>query len=346
MLKAEWAPYRLMFNFEARTSRQVMTYKDTYFVRVFDSDDPGHCGYGECALFRGLSAEDCPDYESALAEACRNPLTAQEHPYSSIRFGFETAISSLTRDTGKSNPWLAGCTGIPINGLVWMGDKATMRSRIQEKLDAGFRIIKLKIGGINFEDELDLLREVRRNFSADSLEIRLDANGAFTPANALARLDSLSKFDIHSIEQPIKAGQREEMTRICRESPIPVALDEELIGVRDYSESVDLLNDIRPSYIILKPALCGGFSSSMTYIIAARSMNIGWWLTSALESNVGLAAIGRWLTDYHKINRPQGLGTGQLYTNNIGSPLQMRGPELFHNPSAAWESLDHLQWRS
>ena len=156
-----------------------------------------------------------------------------------------------------------------------MGDKATMRSRIQEKLDAGFRIIKLKIGGINFEDELDLLREVRRNFSPDSLEIRLDANGAFTPANALARLDSLSKFDIHSIEQPIKAGQREEMARICRESPIPVALDEELIGVRDYSESIQLLNDIRPSYIILKPALCGGFSSSMTYIIAARSMNIG-----------------------------------------------------------------------
>lgn len=346
MLKAEWAPYRLIFNFEARTSRQVMTYKDTYFVRVRDLEHPEICEIGECALFRGLSADDRSDYEEVLAHACLDPVAALDNQYSSIRFGFETALGRLRSDNHGRNSWLEGKCGIPINGLVWMGDKATMRSRIQEKLEAGFRIIKLKIGGINFNDEIDLLREVRSIFSNDTLEIRLDANGAFTPENALERLDTLSKFHIHSLEQPIKAGQIEAMTDICRKSSVPIALDEELIGVRTDDKSAGLLSKIRPAYIILKPSLCGGFKATQTYITSAEKLGIGWWLTSALESNVGLAAIGRWLTDYHNINMPQGLGTGLLYTNNIDSPLEMRGPEIYYNPLKPWGSIENLPWRS
>lgn len=231
MLTAEWASYCLHFHFEARTSRQTMHVKDTYFVRVYDPSRPdAGVGIGECALFRGLSADDRPDYEDMLAEACKDPLGAVTSPYSSIRSGFESALAALdaAQSTVPPSDWLAGRRGIPINGLIWMGDKATMRARIAEKLDAGFRVLKLKIGGIAFDDELELLREVRRSFSRSDLEIRLDANGAFTPANALSRLSALSAFGIHSLEQPVKAGQLAEMARICLESPIPIALNEEI----------------------------------------------------------------------------------------------------------------------
>lgn len=342
MLQAEWAPYRLFFRFEARTSRQVMTYKDTYFVRVSDSDTPSRIAIGECALFRGLSADDRPDYEELLSQACSNPEQALNSPCSSIRFGFETALGL---HGSAASDWQRGLCGIPINGLVWMGDKATMRARIKEKLDSGFRVLKLKIGGIAFDDEVDLLREVRRAFSPDDLEVRLDANGAFTPENALTRLDTLAKFHIHSLEQPVKAGQIEAMARICAESPIPIALDEELIGLRTPEESEQLLSDIRPAYIILKPSLCGGFKASGTYIDAARKLGIGWWATSALESDIGLAAIGSWLSSGFNIDMPQGLGTGQLYTNNIPSPLHMAAGALHYDPTASWGNVDFLPWR-
>lgn len=349
MLTAEWAPYCLHFHFEARTSRQTMHVKDTYFVRVYDPSRPdAGVGIGECALFRGLSADDRPDYEDMLAEACKDPLGAVTGPYSSIRFGFESALASLdaAQSTAPPSDWLAGRRGIPINGLIWMGDKATMRARIAEKLDAGFRVLKLKIGGIAFDDELELLREVRRSFSRSDLEIRLDANGAFTPANALSRLSALSVFGIHSLEQPVKAGQIAEMARICLESPIPIALDEELIGVRSEHESRALVEAIKPQYIILKPSLCGGFSATGTYIHIARENGIGWWLTSALESNIGLAAIGSWLSREHpEATMPQGLGTGQLYTDNIESPLEMQGAELRYNPDRRWHIPDNIQWR-
>lgn len=345
MLKAEWAPYRLHFNFEARTSRQVMTVKDTYFVRLYDTSAPGRSAVGECALFRGLSADDRPDYEAVLSEACRNPHEALHSPYSSIRFGFECAMARLNRAADTGNPWLGGRTGIPINGLVWMGDKETMRSRIRQKLDAGFSIIKLKIGGINFDDELDLLREVRRNFGPDTLEVRLDANGAFTADNAMEHLGRLAAFHIHSIEQPVKAGQPALMAEICACSPIAVGLDEELIGMRTEAEASQLLADIRPAYIILKPSLCGGLRATDSYIAAARAMGIGWWVTSALESNIGLADIATHLTENYTIDMPQGLGTGQLYTDNIASPLEMRGPQLYYNPEKTWGNIDNLPWR-
>lgn len=339
-MKAFWAPYRLFFKFEARTSRQVMTFKDTYFIRLADDADRT-LGIGECALFRGLSADDTPDYEQRLAEACADPEAALRSPCSSIRFGFECAMEPHRGNNG----WLNGDYGIPLNGLVWMGDKATMRSRIASKLDDGFSVLKLKIGGIDFNDELDLLREVRRDFRPDDLEIRLDANGAFSPDDASERLIRLSEFGIHSIEQPIRAGQPEEMARICADTPVPVALDEELIGLRTAEESRSLIEAIRPQYIILKPSLCGGLRAADTYISIATELGIGWWATSALESNIGLAAIGSWLTDNYTVTMPQGLGTGQLYTNNIESPLAMQGGRLFNLHGYRWGAIDNLPWR-
>lgn len=340
MLKAVWCPYRLQFRFEARTSRQTMTVKDTYFIRVTDSDDASSLpSYGECALFRGLSADDRPDYEQKLAEACRNPLQALGSEYSSIRFGFESALRGHA-----ASAWSRGDCGMPINGLIWMGDKHTMRQRIAEKIDAGFRVLKLKIGGISFDDETDLLAEIRRHFPASELEIRLDANGSFSAGDALSRLDALSAFGIHSLEQPVRAGQPEVMADICRRSPVPIALDEELIGFRTREESEALIGYIRPQYIILKPSLCGGLEAADTYIDIARSLGIGWWATSALESNVGLEAIAMWLSQ-KEIDMPQGLGTGQLYFNNIDSPLRLRGSALWYDAGAPAINLEDMAWR-
>lgn len=351
MLHAEWAPYSLDFRFEARTSREVMTRKPTFFVRVCDSARPDVVGLGECALFRGLSSDDRPDYVDRLSEACLDPeAAAASSPYSSIRMGMETAMADL-RGGGRriftDNAWTRGQAGIAINGLVWMGDKATMASRIAAKLDSGFRVLKLKIGGIDFGSELDLLREIRRNFSPSELELRLDANGSFSrdPDGAMEKLRRLSDFGIHSIEQPLRAGSGEAMARLCADSPVAVALDEELIGSAPSAEAAAaLLGSLRPAYIILKPTLCGGFAGADTWIEQARRLGIGWWATSALESDIGLNAIAQWVSQ--KDNElPQGLGTGQLYSNNVESPLRLRADRLFTDPAAAWGMPPNLQWR-
>ena len=307
--------YRLYFRFEARTSRAVMRYKDTYFIE-------GDGVVAECPLFAGLSADDVPDYERQLMRVCSSGLEYVPD-YSSIIFGVESMRRLLENPVNSSQGW-----SVPINGLVWMGDKRLMQERVEQELAEGFRCIKLKIGGIDFADELDMVASLRSRFSPSDLEIRLDANGAFTPDNALRRLDALSRHCIHSLEQPVKAGQWEAMERICRESPIPIALDEELIGVRSDADKASMLDAIRPQYIILKPALCGGFAHSDAWIAAARARGIGWWATSALESNVGLAAIGSWLTSKYEITLPQGLGTGALYTNNIPAPLTVASGRL------------------
>lgn len=328
MLQARYSRYTLKFSFLARTSRSAMREKDTYFVHI---TGPEGEGIGECALFRGLSAEDVPNYETALAEACRDPEGALSHPFSSIRFGFETALADYHaggRKVWTDTPWARGEQGIEINGLVWMGDKAEMRRRIAEKLDAGFRVIKLKIGGINFDDEVDLLRAVRAEFGPDDVELRLDANGSFTPENAAERLGVLSDFFIHSLEQPIRAGQIADMAEICRRSPIPIALDEELIGMRSDAETAQLLDAIRPQYIILKPSLCGGFERADAWIAQAECRGIGWWATSALESDIGLNAIAQWVAAKNP-TLPQGLGTGQLYVNNIPNGLELQGSKLW-----------------
>lgn len=333
----DWAHYRLDFNFEARTSRQTMRTKDTWYIRVYD-DLTHSYSIGEAAHFDGLSSESRRDFENELHRVCTtNDLGSH---LSSVRFGIETAMRNLLPLV--DNAFTRGEKGIPVNGLIWMGDKETMRRRIDEKLADGFDVIKVKIGGINLADEIDLLKHIRARYSPDVLELRLDANGCFSTDTALENLKRLSEFSIHSIEQPIRAGQWQEMARICAESPIPVALDEELIGYRPYHEKVGLLRAIRPQYIIIKPSLCGGLSGANEWIDLARGHGIGWWATSALESNVGLQALAVWLST-QKTDIPQGLGTGLLYSNNIPSPLEMRGQYLFYNPQKHLEIPD-LEW--
>jgi len=310
-----------------------MKVKDTFILRVHETDRPDIVGIGECALFKGLSSEDTPEYNATLQRWCADP-EGELPEISSIRFGFETAMASLRAD-GRSKlfatPFTSEKAPIQINGLVWMGTKREMLSRIAQKLDAGFHCIKIKIGGINFDEELELLAHIRQEFSADRIELRLDANGAFHPDNALQNLQRLADFDIHSIEQPIKAGQWEDMAFLCSTSPIPIALDEELIGFHSDEYKHQLLETIHPSYIILKPSLCGGFRQADQWIKLATDAGISWWATSALESNIGLNAIAQWVSTYNPVI-PQGLGTGALYTNNFPSPLQLEGDLMYFRP--------------
>lgn len=350
MLKAEYARYRLNFKEPARTSRQTMTDKLTYFIRITDDEKPGIYGIGECALFEGLSCDDRADYEEVLQATCRdiNFLDAEEmRKWPSIVFGVETALMDL-RNGGRRqpfpSPWSKGHSEITINGLVWMGNINEMRRRIDEKLDAGFRCLKFKIGGEDFVQEKELLESVRKRYSPDTLEIRLDANGAFTPENALERLSALAPLHIHSIEQPIKAGQWNAMALISKESPIPIALDEELIGINDAESKFKMLSAIRPRYIIIKPSLCGGFSGASEWISIAELLNTGWWATSALESNIGLNAIAQWVSTLDT-TLPQGLGTGMLYTNNIASPIVQQRDKLEYAPQMAWQIPD-FEWKS
>ncbi len=340
MITARWAPYRLNFKFEARTSRQSMRVKDTWLIQLTD-DATGRTAWGECALFAGLSADDFPDYEERLRRALAAPETPA--PESSIRFGIETAMRRLRGTDGPDTPFARGSEGLPINGLIWMGNRELMRKRIDRKLAQGFKVLKLKIGGIDFADELELLRYVRQAYSPADLTLRLDANGSFSPADALERIKRLSDFGIHSIEQPVRAGQPDVMARLCEQSPIDIALDEELIGTPDADSARQLLDTIRPAYIILKPALCGGLSGADLWADTAESIGIGWWATSALESNIGLDAIARWVAA-RRHDLPQGLGTGQLYTNNIPSPLRLRGERLYTDPAGTW-TYPELQWR-
>ncbi len=253
---------------------------------------------------------------------------------SSIRFGFETALLDM-RNGGAgrfiTNSFTEGTTPIRINGLIWMGDKRVMKKRIREKLDQGFNCIKLKIGGIDFNDEIALLKSIRDEYSPDNLELRVDANGAFSPDTAMQHLERLAEYGLHSIEQPIKQGQWDEMAALCRLSPIPVALDEELVGFKADKEKIRMLETIKPSYIILKPSLCGGFAESDRWIRLAEERGIGWWATSALESNIGLNAIAQWVSQYNPV-MPQGLGTGMLYTNNYPSRLRLDGDRMYFNP--------------
>lgn len=328
MLKAEFSSYRLKFKETAITSRSQMNDKETFLISIYDDENPLVVGQGECALFRGLSTEDNANYEAVLLKACQNPENLPE--VSSIRFGFETAINNLKANNGAwtDNPFTRGEKAIRINGLIWMGDKVTMLRRIKEKLALGFHCIKLKIGGINFEDELQLLKGIRREFSADDVELRVDANGAFTPQNAMERLHRLAELNLHSIEQPIRQGQWDAMAQLCQQTPLPIALDEELIGFNSDAQKSEMLDAIKPQYIILKPSLCGGFAEADSWIKHAQERGIGWWATSALESNIGLDAIAQWVSKYSP-TIPQGLGTGALYTNNFPSRLRIDG-EMLH----------------
>lgn len=348
-LVAQYAKHLLSFRFEAKTSRESLRFKPTYFIRIYDTQNPSVVGWGECGLFKGLSFDDKAEYESKLSQVCReiNDISLTDlDEWPSIKIGIETAMLDLRNGgahTPFPGPWSEGCNTIPINGLIWMGDKNLMLKRLRDKIEKGFQCIKLKIGGIDFDEELDILKYIRKQFSLEYLELRLDANGAFTPDNALNRLDLLSQYSIHSIEQPIKQGQWEEMSHICRNSPINIALDEELIGVISQNDRELMLKTIAPQYIILKPTLIGGFESADLWIHSADKLGIGWWATSALESNIGLNAIAQWVS--HKDNKLyQGLGTGQLYSNNVISPLSIEGDSLNFDPSRHWH-LPQLTWK-
>lgn len=351
-MRLAFAPYVLRFKSPAGTSRGVMHTKLTYFIKLWDESSPEHYGIGEAALFPGLSAEDTSTYVYKLIELLANVAlgrgTDLSH-HSSIQFGLEQAIrdySSGGRGLYFPSPFTEGKRDIVINGLVWMGDKDAMSQRIEEKLNQGFRCMKMKIGAIDWESELELLRYIRGRFPGDVLELRVDANGAFTADNVFHRLDDLAPLDIHSIEQPVRAGQYELMSRICRCTPIAVALDEELIGLCTLKCKHEMLSVIKPQYIILKPALCGGFSGAEEWIALAKESDIGWWVTSALESNVGLNAIAQWTATLGN-TMPQGLGTGLLYLNNTPSQLTLRGDHLSFDTYAVRDNsfFNSLDWR-
>lgn len=335
MIKSEIIPYELHFKRPAGTSRGVYTTRKVWYVRLTDTET-GKSGTGECAPLPNLSCDDIPAYEDVLRSHCRQVERTGSvdykslMPYPSMLFSIETALYHL--QTGSwalwDTPFSRGEESITINGLVWMGSLDEMYSRVREKMDAGFRCIKLKIGAIDFEEELQLIRFIRSRFDKEKLELRVDANGAFKPHEAMSRLERLSEFDIHSIEQPIRQGQWEEMGRLCASTPLHIALDEELIGINAEKDKIRLLETIRPQYIILKPSLHGGFSGSEEWIRLAKERGVGYWITSALESNIGLNAIAQWTaTQEHSL--PQGLGTGQLFTDNIDSPLRIEGEKLW-----------------
>jgi len=347
MLKANYTKLILKFNFPGGTSRGVLTVKPSWFIKIWDDIAPELCGIGEVSIIPGLSPETEGVIEKHLAELKNNPLafiTKQKESLKgkpAIRFGIETALFDM-QNGGKRilypSEFTEGKKGITINGLVWMGNKDEMLSRIKEKVDSGFSCIKIKVGAINFEDELDLLKYIRKSFSESTLQLRVDANGAFLPNESFHKLEQLSKYNLHSIEQPIKAGQWQAMANLCKQTPLPVALDEELIGIDEDQRKTELLKTIKPQYIVLKPSLIGGLAETTNWASLAEQSNIDWWVTSALEGNIGLNAIAQWTYKYGS-NMPQGLGTGQVFSNNIDSPLEIKRDELYYNPNKDWDKI-------
>lgn len=340
--------YPMQFKRPAGTSRGVLKTKDTWFVKLYEDFDPYSIGLGEINMFKGLSADDGAEFYEKLVDLEKNPsfylddihTTLEKFP--SIRFGLETALLDFSQTKDQilfPSDFTKGKAGIPINGLIWMGEESYMKSQIKQKIDQGFKCLKMKIGAINFETELAILKSIREEYSPDDLELRVDANGAFGPYTALRKLDQLSKFNLHSIEQPIRQGQVAEMKKLCEQTLVPIALDEELIGIHKYEEKKQLLETIKPDYIILKPALLGGFKSCEEWIEIAESQKIAWWITSALESNVGLSAIAQW-TYQLNTKQYQGLGTGLLFENNILSPLQIQSEQLLYHPYIYWGKIE------
>ena len=342
-MKATYKKYILEFKRPSGTSRGIMTHKETFFI-ILERDK--RFGIGECGILRGLSVDDVPGYEAKLKWTCDNIHLGKDQlwkalmQYPSIQFGVEQAFLSLNSEDPfllYPSEFTLNNSPIAINGLIWMGDERFMHQQIQKKLEEGFKCIKLKIGAIDFEKEIALLKSIRNTYSEKEIELRVDANGAFIPSEAMAKLERLSLYGLHSIEQPIKAGNTNEMTELCLNTPIPIALDEELIGITDVTEKEKLLQIIRPQYIILKPSLVGGFKGSMEWIKIAEKLNIKWWVTSALESNIGLNAIAQWTFTLNN-PLPQGLGTGGLYTNNFKCPLKVKNGTISYEQDGSWEN--------
>ena len=355
MYKIDISERMLHFKQPAGTSRGVYTTRHSYYLTLTSDEMPGVEGVGECATLPDLSCDAKPEYEMTLRQICQMVEQMGRIPYDMIRaypsitFGLETAFASLFDAAKKQglpiyapagmenlvnlfdSPFGRGEEGITINGLVWMGTYEEMLARLEEKLQAGFHCVKLKIGAIDFFKELDLIKRIRDVYTQEQVELRVDANGGFLPENAMSQLEALAKYDIHSIEQPVKQHQWPKMAQLCRETPLPIALDEELIGVNVRSMKEALLDTIRPQYIILKPSLHGGIYGCNEWIQLASQRGVGSWITSALESNIGLNAIAHYAAKVYgpNVEMPQGLGTGQLFTDNIPMPLEIRGDKLF-----------------
>ncbi len=341
-MKATFFKYNLEFKTASGTSRGIMTEKETWFI-IIEKDNKK--GIGECGILRGLSCDDRPDYEQKLAWSCNNIHLGKDQlweallEFPSIQFGVEMAFLSLE----SKNPFLLfesdftnGSKSIFINGLVWMGNEQFMKQQIEEKIEEGYSCIKLKIGAINFDKELQLLGFIRDNFTPEQIEIRVDANGSFSSKLALDKLKQLAGFKLHSIEQPIAKNLTDTMSELCKISPIDIALDEELIGLFSKEEKEDLLIKIMPKYIVLKPSFVGGFRGTLDWISLAEKHKIGWWITSALESNIGLNAIAQFTFLQHNL-MPQGLGTGSLYTNNFDCPLEVFQGQLWYRNNLKWD---------
>ena len=338
------------FNFKARTSRGLMRDKTSWFLQMVDDTNPGITGFGECAPLPGLSVDSREDYEKCLGDVVQKMNAASFTPadagailaiippeFPSIRFGTETALLDLLNGGKRviyKNTFSEG-KPIPINGLVWMGDMDFMMDQINKKVSSGFKCLKLKVGGLDFDRECDILSYIRRRYFRDDITIRLDANGAFKTDDVLYKIGELEKFRIHSIEQPIRPGL-EEMEELCRKSPIPVAFDEEMIGINNPDGKAELLKRLRPRFIVLKPTLHGGLSGCEEWIAAANAQGIGWWITSALESSIGLKAICQFTANYNP-TIPQGLGTGAIYENNIPSPLLVQEGNIFWDQDGVWD---------
>ena len=333
----------------AGTSRGILHNKTTYFICL---ESQGKMYWGEAGVFPNLSPEAGPDYEQKLKKLITRANTNQQFPSASESQHLPSVAFALEQiERGLSEAYIAGkhsfCiydtpfnqskTGIPINGLIWMGDAAFMQEQIDDKLAQGFSCLKMKIGAIDWAKEIKLLREIRSKYSAEILTLRVDANGAFLPSEALSKLEELSRLDIHSIEQPIRKGQWEAMATLCKRSPIPIALDEELIGITKLEDKRHLLHTIQPDYLIFKPTLLGGFKSCEEWIHLAKPLSINYWPTSALESNLGLHAIAQWAGQLD-LSIPQGLGTGGMYIDNITTPLEIKGEKLWLRDALSWDS--------
>ncbi len=349
MIRIRSCKYNLKFKFDAGTSRGVMKDRDVWYVMISDPER-NITGWGECAPLKGLSLDFSPEFQVLLDKFCKNAeallnekkkagevLSQIPVVFPSIKTGIETALLDYTHGGRRQifeNGFYDGEIKLPVNGLVWMGNIDFMQHQVENKLSEGYSCIKIKIGAIDFESEIELIRKIRNKYNPDEIIIRTDANGAFSPEEVYSKLDKLFKLGIHSIEQPLKAEYKDQLAELCVNSPIPIALDESLIGQSDSKEK--LLDYIKPAYIIIKPTLLGGFAESADWIDLAERKKIGWWITSALESNIGLNAVCQFTAQY-PVNTTQGLGTGNLYHNNINSPLSAGGGTIQYSKNKRWD---------
>jgi O-succinylbenzoate synthase len=345
MIRAAWKELQLAPAFPLGTSKGTITTRTVWYLIAWDAERPHVRGIGEAALFPGHSKEFPADVRTKLLELCANTSDWRQRvngdlvDVPSVRFAVEQCLKDLAASGSKElfpSTFTLGAQGIPINGLVWMGDAATMRQRIREQIDGGSRCVKMKIGALAFEEELELLKAVRAEYSVKDLALRVDANGAFGAHNAMDVLQRLAGLGVESIEQPVPAGLYETMAELCERSPIAIALDEDLIGLNQRDARMDLLQNVKPQHIVIKPSLVGGWTAAQEWITLAKEHGIGWWITSALESSIGLNAIAQW-TATLGVQVPQGLGTGRVYVDNIPSPLEVERGALWYRPEKAWD---------